>query len=144
MMSALSAGMCLPRWAASSFQNGRMLLWSSFTQSECATPALSDHCWISAQRPAASTATVNVAVCVVALPATSVAVRLIVCGPAPNDHAGPLTPPQFVEPTRPESASDAVHVIATVSATPYVPALPPKVTTGPVPSRLTNAVADPT
>src|SRR3954463_2796261 len=106
-MSGLSAGMCFPRWAASSFQNGRMLLWSSFTQSECATPALSDHCWISAQRPAASTATVKVVLCVLELPGLSLADWVIVCAPAPNDHAGPLTPPQFAGPTRPDIASDA-------------------------------------
>jgi hypothetical protein len=67
------------------------------------------------------------------LPARSVALALFVVWPSPNCHAGPLTSPH-VELATPESASDAVQEMLTVSATVYVPLLPAYVRTGAVSS----------
>src|SRR4051794_25549412 len=116
MMSAFAAGRCLPRCAASSFQNGCRLPLSSLTQSEFATPALSDHCLMSAQMPAASTTTVKLVLVAVVFPALSDAVAFSVFRPPANVYAGPAAP-GHVEDARPEPGvgSAAAHVMLTVS-----------------------------
>src|SRR5438309_6368 len=107
--------MAFPRCALISFTNDR-LSCLSLTHSEFATPDFSTIACTSAHRLSTSTVTAYVRAAVATLSALSVAVAFSVCGPRPNDHAGPLADGQ-VAAAMPESASMATQVTFTVCAT---------------------------